>query len=101
MRRDELERALRHLAPKIPEHEFGAVIDHALDSPGLRGGVPETALWLSMTAYIRHRFTDYDALLDDGYDVESARHFVLDATNEKLADWGVKRRIAAAADHRP
>lgn len=93
MSRDELERALRHLAPKIPGHEFGAVIDHALESPGLRGGVPETALWLSMTAYIRHRFTDYDALLDDGYDVESARHFVLDAINGKLAEWGVKRRV--------
>ena len=93
--RADLETALRHLAPRIPEHEFGAVIDHALDSPGLRDGVPETALWLSMTAYIRHRFTDYDALLDDGYDVESARHFVLDATNGKLAEWGVRRRIPA------
>ena len=48
-----------------------------------------------MTAYIRHMFTEYDALLDDGYDVESARHFVLDAINEKLGEWGVKRRISA------
>lgn len=96
MGRGELERALRFLAPDIPEHEFGAVIDHVLDSPGLRGGAAETALWLAMTAYIRHRFTDYDDLLDDGYDIESARHFVLDATNEKLAEWGVKRRIPAA-----
>ena len=97
MSRDELERVLRHLAPKMPEHEFGAVIDHALDSPGLRGGVPETALWLSMTAYIRHRFTDYDDLLDEGYDVESARHFVLGATNDKLAEWGVKRKVEGAS----
>ena len=94
MRREELERALRHLAPHIPDHEFASVLDHALASPGLRGGVPETALWLSMTAYIRHVFTDYDALLEDGYDVESARHFVLDAMNDKLAEWGVKRSIA-------
>jgi hypothetical protein len=94
-RRDELEKALRHIAPRIPEHEFGAVIDHALTSAGLRTGVPETALWLSMTAYIRHVFTEYDALLDDGYDIDSARHFVLDAINDKLAEWGVKRRVSA------
>ena len=92
--RVELEQALRHLAPRIPGHEFSAVVDHALSSPGLRGGAPETALWLSMTAYIRHVFTEYDTLLEDGYDVESARHFVLDAINEKLAEWGVQRRIA-------
>lgn len=94
MRREELERALRHIAPRIPDHEFASVVDHALTSTGLRGWGPETALWLSMTAYIRHVFTDYDFLLDDGYDVESARHFVLDEMNEKLAEWGVKRRIA-------
>jgi hypothetical protein len=94
VRREELGRALRHLAPQIPDHEFDAVIDHAMMSPTLNRAVPETALWLSMTAYIRHNFTDYDALLDDGYDVESARHFVLDGMNGKLAEWGVKRRIA-------
>jgi len=93
MRRDDLERALRHIAPQIPGHEFGAVIDHALGSPGLRGSVPETALWLSMTAYIRHVFTDYDDLLKDGYDVDSARHFVRDDMNAKLAEWGVRRRV--------
>ena len=34
-RREALDTALRRLAPKIPPHEFGAVIDHALDSAGL------------------------------------------------------------------
>ncbi|BCJ89400.1 hypothetical protein IZ6_01350 [Terrihabitans soli] len=94
MRREDLATALRYLAPHIPEFEFEAVIDHAMMSPTLSRSVPETALWLSLTAYIRHNFTDYDALLDDNYDVESARHFVLDAMNDKLAEWGVKRRIS-------
>lgn len=94
MRREELAKALRYLAPQIPDFEFDAVIDHAMMSPTLNRAVPETALWLSMTAYIRHNFTDYDTLLDDGYDVESARHFVLEGMNEKLAEWGVKRRIS-------
>lgn len=93
MRREDLATALRYLAPHIPEFEFGAVLDHAMMSPTLSRALPETALWLSMTAYIRHNFTDYDALLDEGYEVEAARHFVLDAMNDTLAEWGVKRRV--------
>jgi hypothetical protein len=46
--------ALRQLAPLIPKHEFGAIIDHALDSPGLRAASPENAAWLSLVAYVRH-----------------------------------------------
>ena len=73
-----LEAALRHLAPKLPPHEFGAVIDHARDSKGLRSAAPETAVWLSLVAYARHVFSEYDDLLAQGYDRESARHFVMD-----------------------
>jgi hypothetical protein len=75
-RRVEIESALRHLTPLIPNHEFGAVVDHALSSKGLRHAVAESAAWLSLVAYIRHMFTEYDALLAGGYDIESARFFV-------------------------
>ncbi len=92
-RRAALEAALRRLAPRIPDHEFGAVIDHGLDSPGLKASAPESAAWLSLVAYVRHVMTDYDALLAEGYDVDSARHFVLDETNAVLEDWGVRRRV--------
>src|SRR3712207_5578618 len=93
-RRPAIEAALRQLAPRIPKHEFGAVVDHALDSPGLATAAPETAAWLSLVAYVRHVMTDYDALLAEGYDVDSARFFVLDATNAVLEGWGVGRRVA-------
>jgi hypothetical protein len=93
-RRDLIESALRVLAPRIPRHESESVIDHALGSRGLHGASPETAAWLSMTAYIRHRLTDYDALLDEGYDPESARFFVLDETNRVLEEWGSPRRVS-------
>jgi hypothetical protein len=92
--RHQIAAALRHLAPRIPDFEFGAVIDHALMSSGLRVAVPENAAWLSMTAYIRHVLTEYDSLLADGYDQDSARHFVLDEINDILAGWGVKRRVS-------
>ena len=51
-RREAIESAVRILAPSIPRHEFEAVTDHALVSRGLHGASPETAAWLSLTAYI-------------------------------------------------
>jgi hypothetical protein len=95
VRRLTLEAALRHLAPKIPPHEFSAVIDHALDSPGLRSAAPESAAWLSLVAYARHTFTDYDEMLAQGYDRDSARHFVADAMTEVLRGWGVRRPLGS------
>ncbi|MBV8835431.1 MAG: DUF2293 domain-containing protein [Alphaproteobacteria bacterium] len=88
-----LEAALRRLAPKLPPHEFSAVIDHALDSKGLRHAAPENAVWLSLVAYARHVFTEYDDLLTQGYDRESARHFVMDDIGARLREWGVRRTL--------
>lgn len=95
MRRQAIEAALKRLAPKIPTHEFGAVIDHALDSAGLRNAAPEEAAWLSLVAYLRHVFTDYDDLLTQGYDQDSARFFVAEEMEAKLAEWGVRRKLSA------
>ncbi len=93
-RRDHIEGVLRQLAPGIPRHEFEAVVDHALDSPGLRTAAPEAAAWLSLVAYIRHALTEYDALLAEGYDPDSARFFVVEPMNEVLEGWGARRRVA-------
>jgi hypothetical protein len=91
--RPAIEAALRRIAPKLPPHEFGAVVDHALDSKGLRSAAPETAAWLSLVAYVRHVFTDYDELLTQGYDRDSARHFVMDDMAATLTEWGVRRTL--------
>jgi hypothetical protein len=91
--RAEIEIALRRLAPRIPAHEFGAVVDHALDSSGLRTAAPDSAAWLSLVAYVRHALTDYDELLNEGYDRQSASFFVADEINGILSGWGVRRRL--------
>jgi hypothetical protein len=93
-RREILEDALRVLAPRVPGHEFEAIVDHALMSAGLRTASPENAAWLAMVAYIRHRLTEYDRLLDEGYDQESARFFVLDEINVVLEGWESPRRVS-------
>ncbi len=97
-KRSEIEAALRRLAPKMPPHEFSAVIDHVLDSPGLRRASAESAAWLSLVAYLRHAFTDYDELLAQGYDRDSARFFVAEEMQEMLDAWGVKRQFNADND---
>ena len=94
-KRSDIEMALRRLAPRIPPHEFAAVVDHAVDSPGLSVAAPETAAWLSLVAYVRHTLTEYDDLLAQGYDRDSARFFVADAMRATLGAWGVRRPLAA------
>lgn len=59
------------------------------------GNLPaETAVWLSAVAHVRHVHTDYDALLDEGYDRESARHFVIAPINAKLTEWRASRYVS-------
>ena len=85
--------AVAVLAPDIPAAELGLVVDHATHSPGLRKAKPPAAAWLSLIAFIRHRCTDYDDLLADGYGAEAARHFSLEQMNRVLEAWGCRRRL--------
>lgn len=93
-RREAVAGALARLAPRLPRFEAGTVLDRALASPGLRSAAPENAAWLALVAYARHAATEYDALLADGYDRDSARHFVLDDLNAALSGWGARRTIS-------
>ncbi len=53
-------------------------------SRGLGQASAETAAWLSLVAYVRHALTEYDDLLAQGYDQESARFFVAAAIDAVL-----------------
>lgn len=97
-RRTDIEEALNRLAPRMPAFEAGAVADHAEDSAALRRAPPEEAAWLSLVAYVRHAMTDYDDLLDAGYDIASARHFVADTMRGVLVGWGVRRPLYREPD---
>ena len=95
-RRADIESALRRLAPRLPVYEFESVVDHAADSRGLASASAETAAWLSLVTYARHVFTDYDELLEHGYDQDSARFFVASEIDAILSAWGVRRRLRAS-----
>jgi hypothetical protein len=85
--------ALARLAPAVPSFEREAILDHAMDSPGLRKGSPEAAAWLGLIATIRHLHTDYDRLLAEGTDPDAARWFVAAAIDTVLAEWGCRKRL--------
>ena len=74
------------------EIESLALVGHLRHLP------PSIAVWQAISTRIRHAHTDYDKLLEEGYDQDSARHFVLDTMNEKLAEWGCNEQIADTSD---
>lgn len=92
-RRTAIAQALAVLAPFIPRYDRDAVLDLAEDSPGLRKASAQAAAWLALTSHIRHLHTDYDQLLADGYDRDSARHFCAQAMAEILDLWRGRKPI--------
>jgi hypothetical protein len=96
-RHQELRKALRLLAPLIPFSESEPVLERAAKITR-EGLTVNAALWLALVAHVRHRFTDYDALLAEGYDRDSARHFVVEATEAMLTRWGCTKRIEIEAE---
>ena len=56
------------------------------------------AVWLSLVAHVRHTQTDYDELLDDGYDRDAARHFVAADINAVLTRWQATRLVDTRAE---
>lgn len=81
------------MAPALPAFERADILDHAVDSAGLRVASPQAAAWAALVAHARHVHTDYDSLLAEGYDVEAARFFVRDQINATLAAWGCRHRV--------
>jgi hypothetical protein len=93
-RNQELRNALRKLAPLIRYADSEPVLERAaqLTRANLSANA---AIWLALVAHIRHRFTEYDVLLDDGYDRDAARYFVVEATEQVLDEWGKRIDVAA------
>jgi hypothetical protein len=90
-------KALRSFAPLIPMSDAQDILAKA-GGAGLRNLTPTAAVWLALTSHVRHRFTDYDQLLRDGYDRDAARFFVVEETERQLAAWGCTRPLVDADD---
>ncbi|MEM1378064.1 MAG: DUF2293 domain-containing protein [Pseudomonadota bacterium] len=85
------------LVPMMPLGEATRVRE-MVSRKHLRSLPAQKAVWLCLVAYVRHVHTDYDAMLDDGYDRDSARHFVLDDINAVLQRWQGTRFLTMEDD---
>ncbi|MEQ8372429.1 MAG: DUF2293 domain-containing protein [Roseibium aggregatum] len=93
-RQKDMRKALRVLLPRVPFSDAEAILEVAL-AGHLRHLPPGIALWQATTSHVRHSLTDYDTLLDEGYDRDAARFFVLDEMNDVLSSWGCAKRLEA------
>ena len=91
-RQREMRKALNQILPRVPMLDAEAILEVA-QSRHLRHLPPSIAVWQATTARVRHAHTEYDALLEEGYDRDAARFFVIDAMNDVLTDWGSGRRV--------
>jgi hypothetical protein len=90
-----LRKALRAAIPRVPFGDAEAIFSAALTGVKLRGLPPTVAIWLATVSHVRHVHTDYDALLAEGYDRDSARHVVAPDMDAVLLDWGARRSVEA------
>ncbi|MES2906386.1 MAG: DUF2293 domain-containing protein [Pseudomonadota bacterium] len=91
-RHDDFRKLINALCPLAPYIDAQAIIEAATqkDKKALPRGI---TLWLVVVAHVRHRHTDYEKLLADGYDRDSARHFTTDQINAVLRKWGCTRNV--------
>jgi hypothetical protein len=83
--------------PGIPFADMVA-ISKAVTAPHLKSLPTGIAVWLATVAHIRHVHSSYEKMLEEGYDRDSARHFVIPEINDTLGQWRSTRRIDAADD---
>lgn len=91
-RRRAVAKALTALIPLAPYADAEPIREAAL-ARDMRELPPSIAVWLATVAHVRHAHTEYDRLLDEGYDRDSARHFVVDEINAVLTRWRATRLV--------
>lgn len=93
-RRRAVDKALTLLLPMAPFADTEKIRAEA-SARHFRDLPPSIAVWLATIAHVRHEHTDYDRLLAEGYDRDSARFFVVDQINEWLTKWRATRLLDA------
>lgn len=91
-RRRAVGKALTLLLPIAPYADIEAIRAEAL-AVHMKTLPPSIAVWLATVAHVRHGHSDYDKLLAEGYDRDSARFFVIDQINATLTRWRATRLL--------
>ncbi len=91
-RRRAIAKALTALLPAAPYADIEAIRVDA-GAKHMKTLPPTIAVWLATVAHVRHQHTDYEKLLVEGYDRDSARFFVIEKTNAVLTAWRATRLL--------
>jgi hypothetical protein len=91
-RRRAIAKALTALLPLAPYADMEKIRADA-GAVYMKSLPPSIAVWLATIAHIRHVHTDYEKLLAEGYDRDSARFFVMEQTNRVLTRWRATRLL--------
>lgn len=90
-------KALTALLPMAPYADIEAIREAAL-ARKMRELPPSIAVWIATVAHVRHAHTQYDQLLDEGYDRDAARHFVVEEINQVLTARRATRLLEPETD---
>ena len=91
-RRRAIAKALTALLPMAPYADMEKIRSDA-GAVHMKTLPPTIAVWLATIAHVRHMHTDYERLLAEGYDRDSARFFVIGQTNAMLTRWRATRLL--------
>ncbi len=91
-RRRAIAKALTALLPMAPYADMEKIRSDA-GAVHMKALPPTIAVWLATIAHVRHMHTDYERLLTEGYDRDSARFFVIGQTNAMLTRWRATRLL--------
>jgi hypothetical protein len=91
-RRRAIDKALTLLIPMAPFIDAERIRRDA-GSKHMKTLPPSIAVWLATVAHVRHQHTEYDRLLEEGYDRDAARFFVVDRINDVLTSWRATRLL--------
>ena len=93
-RRRAVAKALTALLPMAPYADIEKIRAEA-GAVHMKTLPPSIAVWLATVAHVRHAYTDYEKLLAEGYDRDSARFFVIGEINAVLTRWRATRLLDA------
>lgn len=91
-RRRAIDKAITALLPIAPYADTEKIRDEA-GASHMKTLPASIAVWLATIAHVRHAHTDYEKLLAEGYDRDSARFFVVDQINDWLTRWRATRLL--------
>ena len=85
-------KALTALIPMAPYADAERIREMA-GARKMRELPASIAVWIATVTHVRHEHSGYDALLEEGYDREAARFFVVEEINRTLTRWRATRLL--------